>query len=199
MGGNYFKNEGYREGQYEQRIRGNLAFRYRFRKAKGLSVGISSSAMYTDHADFILWQDADSGAYRQNPNTFAPLIGHRYNIDPYVEYFTPGGDRHTLRTRLYSVGNNTVDETKNSFSKVWYAEYRYLKKFGEQIHWTSGVSFMKNTVKAGLFDNHEGSNSAIYSQLDASKWNSSYLWPDDLIINNEEQYYVDILNKRVKK
>ncbi len=168
MGGNYFKNQGYREKEYEQRIRGNLALRYRFQKAKGLSVGVSTSAMYTDHADFILWQDADSGAYRQNPNTVAPLTGNRYNIDPYVEYYTPGGDKHSLRTRLYSVGNNTVDETKNSFSKVWYGEYRYLKKFGEQIYWTSGVSFMKNTVKAGLFDNHEGSNSAIYSQLDAN-------------------------------
>lgn len=33
------------------------------------------------------------------------------------------------------------------------------------------------------------------SQLDASKWNTSYLWGSDLIINSEEQYYVDILNK----
>jgi beta-glucanase (GH16 family) len=33
------------------------------------------------------------------------------------------------------------------------------------------------------------------SQLDASKWNTSYLWGADLVINNEEQYYVDILDK----
>jgi len=168
VGGNYFKNQGYREMEYEQRIRGNLALRYRFKNLKGLSVGLSSSAMYTDHADFILWQNADSGAYRQNPQSFAPLYGNRYNIDPFVEYFTPGGDKHTLRTRLYSVGNNTVDETKNSFSKVWYGEYRYLKKFKEQIHWTSGFSFMRNTVVAGLFNAHDGSNTAIYSQLDGT-------------------------------
>ncbi len=30
-------------------------------------------------------------------------------------------------------------------------------------------------------------------RLDASKWNTSLLWGTDLIINNEEQYYVDIL------
>jgi iron complex outermembrane receptor protein len=168
VGGNYFRNQGYRELESEERIRGNLALRYRFQKVNGLSAGLSTSAMYTDHADFILWQDADSGAYRQNPQTYAPLTGHRFNIDPYVEYFTPGGDKHSLRTRLYSVGNNTVDETKNSFSKVWYGEYRYLKKFGPQIHWTSGLSFMRNTVEAGLFDDHKGSNSAIYTQLDAN-------------------------------
>ena len=30
--------------------------------------------------------------------------------------------------------------------------------------------------------------------LDASKWNTSYLWGTDLFINSEEQYYVDIVN-----
>ncbi|MFK7852729.1 MAG: family 16 glycosylhydrolase [Granulosicoccus sp.] len=33
------------------------------------------------------------------------------------------------------------------------------------------------------------------SQLDTTKWNTSYLWGTDLIINSEEQYYVDIANE----
>jgi len=32
------------------------------------------------------------------------------------------------------------------------------------------------------------------SSLDTSKWNTSFLWGTDLIINSEEQYYVDIVN-----
>ncbi len=32
------------------------------------------------------------------------------------------------------------------------------------------------------------------NSLDSSKWNTSYLWGTDLIINSEEQYYVDTLN-----
>ena len=32
------------------------------------------------------------------------------------------------------------------------------------------------------------------SELDGTKWNTSYLWGTDLVINSEEQYYVDILN-----
>jgi outer membrane receptor protein involved in Fe transport len=167
VGANYFKDAGYRELEQEERIRGNLSLRYKFKKVPRLTAGIAISAMHMQQADFILWQDADSGAYRQNPETYAPLAGHRFNIDPYVEYFTPGGNRHTLRTRLYSVGNATVDETKNSFSKVWYGEYRFLKKFGEDVHWTSGFSLMRNTVDAGLFNAHKGSNVAAYSQLDA--------------------------------
>ena len=101
----------------------------------------------------------------------APLIGHRYNIDPYIEYFTPKGNRHSLKTRLYSVGNATLDIEKSSFTKLWYGEYRYLKKFGNHTNWTSGVSFSRNTVLANLYENHKGSNSALYSQLDARVFN----------------------------
>jgi|GEM_PF-791994 len=33
------------------------------------------------------------------------------------------------------------------------------------------------------------------TELDSSKWVTQYLWGDELIINSEEQHYVDILNK----
>ncbi len=167
VGGNYFKDEGYRTGDFQHRIRGNLGLRYRFKKIERLSAGISISGMYVDQADFLLWQDADSGVYIQNPSTVIQLTGHRYNLDPYIEYFTKSGDKHTLKTRLYSVGNATLDVSKNSFSKLWYGEYRYLKKFGTRTNWTSGMSFTRNTILANFFNDHKSSNSAVYTQLDA--------------------------------
>lgn len=167
VGGNYYKNEGYRTGDRDHNLRGNLALRYRFKKMERLSVGLNLSGMYVDKSDFLLWQDADSGIYIQNPGTIVPLTGHRYNIDPYVEYFTASGDKHTLKTRLYSVGNATLDAQKNSFTKLWYGEYRFLKKFGTTTNWTSGFAYSHNTVLANFFDNHVGSNTSVYSQLDA--------------------------------
>lgn len=192
VGGNYYKDEGYREYDYEHRIRGNMAVRYRFRKIRGLIAGLSASGMYIDQSDFLLWQDADSGAFRQRPETYAPLTGHRYNIDPYIEYFTQGGDKHSLKTRLYSVGNATLDEDKSSFTKVWYAEYRFLKKFGNRTHWTSGASFSRNTVLANLFEDHRGANVAVYTQLDAHvfkrlKISTGVRWETNTL--NGELYY----------
>ena len=192
LGGNYFKDEGYREGDYENTIRGNLALRYRFKKIQGLTAGVAVSAMYIDQADFLLWLNADSGAYRQNPETVAPLTGHRYNIDPYVEYFTPAGDKHSLKARLYSVGNVALRTTFSSYANLWYGEYRYLKKFRNRTHWTSGLSFTRNTVIANLYENHMGSNTAVYSQLDAHvinrlKVSSGVRW--ELNSLNEVFYY----------
>ncbi len=165
-GGNYYRDEGYREYDYENRIRGNLALRYRSKKNRGLVYGITSSAMYIDQADFLLWVDADSGAYRQNPETRTPLTGHRYNIDPFVEYLTPKGNKHSLKTRLYSVGNATLNIDRSSYAKLWYAEYRYQKRLKNRSNWTSGLSFSRNTVLANLFENHNGATTAVYSQLD---------------------------------
>lgn len=167
LGGNYFKDEGYREGEYENRIRGNLGLRYRSEKVQGLVLGLSASGMYVDQSDFLLWMDADSGAYRQAPGSVTPLTGHRYNIDPYVEYANSQGDKHSLKTRLYSIRNATENAERNSASKLWYAEYRYLKRFRSRTRWTSGLSFTRNTIKANLFEDHMGSNMALYSQLDA--------------------------------
>jgi outer membrane receptor protein involved in Fe transport len=171
VGGNYFKDEGYRTGDYSHRIRGNLGLRYRFKKIERLSVGLSVSGMYLDQADFLLWQDADSGIYIQNPSTVIQLTGYRYNIDPYIEYFTESGNKHSLKTRLYSVGNATLDEAKNSFSKLWYSEYRYLKKFGTSTNWTSGMTFTRNTILANFFNDHKSSNTSVYTQLYAQVFN----------------------------
>lgn len=167
LGGNYFKDEGYREGDYEHRIRGNLGLTYRFANIQGLVLGLSASGMVSDQSDFLLWRDAGSGAYRQNPDAETPLKGNRYNVDPSVEYLTEKGNKHSLKTRLYSVGNATINDERSSASKLWYFEYRYLKRFRSRTHWTNGISFSRNTVLAGLYDNHKGTNSAVFSQLDA--------------------------------
>ena len=166
IAGNYFKDEGYRELEFEHRIRGNLGLRYHFRKIRGLSAGITASAMFLEAADFILWQNADSGAYRQNPESYTPLAGYRYNIDPFIEYFTPKGDRHSIKTRLFSVGNENMVIDKQGYSKLHYAEYRYLNKIKERTNWTSGISYLDNTVWGNMFLEHKGVNTAIYSQLD---------------------------------
>lgn len=167
LGANYVKDEGYREGEYETRIRGSVGLRYRFKKVQGLSAGLTASAMYVDQGDFLLWMDADSGAYRQNPESLTPLTGSRYNVDPYVEYQSKNGDKHSLKTRLYGVTNSTVNEEQNSASKLWYAEYRYLKRFRSRANWTSGISFNRNSIYANLYGDHWGTNASVYTQLDA--------------------------------
>ena len=52
-------------------------------------------------------------------------------------------------------------------------------------------------TNSGILDNYElvFSDEFNGSELDSSKWNTQYLWGPDLVINSEEQYYVDIVNE----
>jgi len=79
-----YHDAGYRENEYEGRNRINLNLLYRSKKADGLSFGINSNAMTVSKCDFFLWQNSDSGAYRQNESAITRLKGYRLNIDPFV-------------------------------------------------------------------------------------------------------------------
>jgi iron complex outermembrane receptor protein len=83
-----------------------------------------------------------------------------------VEYSNRKGDRHSLKTRLFSLKNSTTNVDQNSASKLWYAEYRFLKRLGSNTRWTSGLSYSRSRIIANLYDNHAGSNLAAYTQMD---------------------------------
>jgi len=53
------------------------------------------------------------------------------------------------------------------------------------------------TAPSAILDNYDLVFNEEFSgtELDSSKWDTAYLWGDDLVINQEEQHYVDILNQ----
>jgi len=167
LSGNYFQDNGYREKEWEKRGRGSLNLRYRFKKIQGLSAGISSSIMFIHASDFLLWQNADSGAFRQNPAAYAPYSGIRYNVDPYLEYMTRKGGKHTIKTRMFNLGNLNADSTKSTQARTLYADYRYQKNFRNGLVWSSGASTTNSKISGNFFKEHLSENYAVYSQIDA--------------------------------
>jgi len=67
LGANVFDDMGYRQYETEQRYRANVNLRYRFKKIKGLAVGVNVNTIRTQGGLFLIWQNADSGAYRPLP------------------------------------------------------------------------------------------------------------------------------------
>ncbi|MCX6225469.1 MAG: TonB-dependent receptor [Bacteroidia bacterium] len=168
LSGNYFRDDGYREKEWEKRGRGSLNLRYRFKKLPGLTASLSSSIMSVHTSEFLLWQNADSGAYRQNPVSYAPYSGLRYNVDPSIEYLTRKGGKHTLKTRVFSVGkSNELEKNKSGEARTLYTDYRYLKNFRSGIGWSTGVSLTSIKIFGNFFDNINSANYAAYSQVDA--------------------------------
>ncbi|MEE9463635.1 MAG: TonB-dependent receptor [Bacteroidales bacterium] len=168
VGGNIYKDQGYRENEHQQRGRLNLKLNYRSRKIKGLSYGVNMNSMLVEKIDFLMWQDADSGALRQNPEAISALNGSRINVDPYIIYYGNNGARHSLKTRFFHVKNNFPEATdKNNRSNLMFGEYQYYRKFGDKFDFTGGLSATWSETVAELYGNHNSFNNAIFAQLDA--------------------------------
>lgn len=170
LGGNFYKNEGYRDTEYERRARLNTNLRYRFKKVDGLSVGVNANYMLNQISDFFMWQ-SDTMPYVSNTmfgGSSAPTQGYRVNVDPFAQYLNPNnGDRHSLRTRFYRTLNTVANDTmKNSLGDVWYAEYQFQKNLE---HWRISAGAVENyqEVVSNMFNDHYSNEIAAYVQGDA--------------------------------
>ncbi len=170
LGGNFYKNEGFRDTEYERRARLNTNLRYRFKKVDGLSIGVNANYMLNQISDFFMW-NSDTTPYVSNTmfgGSSAPTQGYRVNVDPFVQYICPKNeDRHSLRTRFFRTLNEISNDTmKNSLGDVWYAEYQYQKSLE---HWKISAGAVENyqVVISNMFNNHYSNEVAAYVQGDA--------------------------------
>lgn len=166
VGANIYNDEGYRELETEQRYRANFNLRYRFQKIKGLSIGVNANTIRTQGGLFLLWENADSGAYRPAGGDLSHYTTYRTNIDPFINYYTKKGERHSIRGRFFRTTNrNNTDQ--ESTADVYYGEYQYQRRFKEYLTVTSGLVYNYNLVNSGsLYGDHYSENKSAYLQLD---------------------------------
>jgi iron complex outermembrane receptor protein len=167
LGGNLFRDTGYREDEYQNRTRLNIGIRHRNRSVEGLNYGINMNGMLIDKSDFLLWLD-EAYALRQNQQSVSALHGHRFNFDPFIDYRGRSGDRHSLKTRFYHIRNNFYEATdKNNRSSLVYGEYKYYREFAERVKTTFGMAGTWTKIFAGLlYGDHTSLNQAVFGQAD---------------------------------
>ncbi|MCD6597076.1 MAG: TonB-dependent receptor, partial [Bacteroidales bacterium] len=182
VGANIYQDAGYRENEYEKRARFDLKLNQRSKSLRGLSYGINASTMFLKEEDFFLWQNADSGAYRQNLTGTSWLNGFRLYIDPHISYFNEKGAKHSLKTRYFTNTNNYPDvPDKNNHFDQFLGEYKFQKKFSENIRWTMGAYFNYSNVRANLYGNHKRTEAALFTQLSGTlvsrlQYNLGFRW-----------------------
>ena len=165
LGGHVYNDDGYRYLETEKRARFNANLRYTFQKIKGLQVGLNTNMMQTTGGLFFLWQNADS-AYIPSGHTIQTFKNIRFNIDPYITYFSKNGGKFSLRTR-YFLSNNINSTNQGSRAELYYNELQYQKRFKNNLTTTFGVVYTEQQVMAeALYGRHTGKNYAGYAQFD---------------------------------
>lgn len=169
LGTNLFNDEGFRQLETEQRYRANVNLRYRFQKIPGLQIGVNANTMQNKGGLFLLWANADSGAYTPAGGDLSHFTTHRTNVDPFITYNTKHNGRHSLRTRFFTT-TNLNNTNQESTANVYYSEYQYQKHYDGGSNWTSGAVYNYNEIFSGaLYGNHFSDNVAVFTQID-KKW-----------------------------
>jgi len=173
MGGQLYNNDGYIDSANEQRIRANVNLGYHFKTIPGLTVGLNSTIMaYSGHL-FFLWKDADH-AFQARDNSLSVYSNTRNNIDPYINYVSKFGGKHSLKGRYFLTNNTNSSGGQNQSSRgeIYYAEYQWQKSFKNKFNLTAGAVAMRQVVLApALYGTRFGKNFAGYIQADKKFFN----------------------------
>ncbi len=166
MGVHGMLNEGYKQGEKENRIRVNGSLYYRFGERMRVKAGISYNFQYEDLGLFVLWRGANEALVPLD-NTLSEQRSIRLNVDPYLLFFDKKQNKHHLRTRYYLVSTGSLGNLYSaSKAEMYYADYQFSKKFEKLGALSAGLTSISNRVIASVFGNHSSQNFAAYSQLD---------------------------------
>ncbi len=179
VGGHYLNDQGYREGESEERVRGNISLRYRFKNFPGLTAGLAVNSQLSKGGNFLFWENDSSGALKPYggssglSSTLSLYTTTRTYVDPSISYVGKNFS-HKLRGRVYSTNNknNTNQEAKSLLS---YGEYLGQYKWKDCLTISGGLSASKTKVSGDLYSNQNSTNYAAYVQTDYkyNRWNLS--------------------------
>ena len=129
LGGNIFKDDGYRKGEITDRKRFNFGLKYKNRKLRGLNYGVNGNFLFQSTGSVMIWKSLQE-AYIPLGNDITTTSGDTYNIDPFITYMR-GNNKHSLRTRYLKVVNNNstgnIDAGQDNESAIYYTDYQWQK------------------------------------------------------------------------
>lgn len=170
-----FRNDGFRAGEEENRFRFNGSFIFKPKKFKRLNAGINYSANIERRGLFIIWE-SDSLAYQPSGGTADPFSDSsslavtdnlRLTFDPYVKWFDKFDNKHSIQNRWYLTDNRS-QAGQSAAASMYYTDYKFERKFKNDLVLTSGITGIFNVVRSELYGDHDSRNYALYGQLEKS-------------------------------
>lgn len=170
-------------GGFDQRIRFNTGLRWRNKKVPGLNYGVNANAMTSRNTSVFIWSDIEEGLFRAKSGTVTRTLGTQAYVDPYVNYYSKSGTRHSLRLRYFYQDFENNNDQSNS-NRQLFGEYQVQQTvdlFGETVI-TAGIVrasvdsdselYRGDVLASGI---NSSSNLAGYLQLDKTLFSKVFL------------------------
>ena len=163
----YLADDGYRRLNDEKLGRLNFKLKRSDKKVEGLTYGFNINSGYSAKRDFVLWEDAEFGALRQNESTALENFGSFVSLDPFISLNRSDRFRHDLKMRFQYTGNRLPEsEQNNSNAFSLYSEYQLRYNLANWLSLTAGLAEFNSRVTSNFFGDHNGLNIAGYSQFE---------------------------------
>jgi len=167
IGINLLDDNGYRKFNDEKLGRLNLRLKNHSGKVEGLEYGLNLNSGDTYKTDFILWEDAYSGALKQDTSSVSRLHGTYFSADPFISLNKKGRFRHDLRMRVQSSANKFPVRVQNDAkSLAVYSEYQLWYKLFDFMNVTAGASENYSKIVSNFFGDHKSINLAGFAQVE---------------------------------
>lgn len=166
IGLNALTDNGYRKRNDEEALRMSLKLKHFDKNVQGLRYGFALNGGFTRKTDFVLWENATTGALIQDSSTAIRLQSSFFALDPFVSYNVGESTRHDLRTRIQRSDNRFPNSGQND-SEAWvvYSEYQYWKKLVRHLELSAGASMNAGIVQSNFYGNHNSLNTGLYAQV----------------------------------
>ncbi len=159
-------NNSYRKLNDERLIRFNARIKHYNKNNPSLKYGIAINSGYTYKTDFVLWENADSGALKQNPETASKMNGSFLTFEPFLS-IRKDKYKHDIRIQLQYTGNSFTEKTQNNSNAVsYYGEYQFFWNIRKNIDLISGFSGTYSQISSKFYNNHTAENAAAFSQVE---------------------------------
>ena len=178
IGLNYFKDDGYRWGENDHRLRISFNTRFNSNKIPSLQYGLNGSILITDAASFLLWESYKYG-YIAGDTLVTNTTSYNHSFDPYVSFFT-GKIKHSFKGRWVYVDNRVHNPdpavNQNNANHTFYSEYQSQINLSKNFLLNAGLVWQQTISNSPLFQgNQNASNYAGFAQLDYNhkRWSAN--------------------------
>jgi outer membrane receptor protein involved in Fe transport len=163
---NLLVDQGYRKLNEENLGRVSLKLKHFSGKIEGLNYGLSINSGLTLKRDFVLWENAVTGALMQQEPAIQ-LHGKFFAADPFITLKSSDRWKHDLRMR-FQISSNRFPESEKTNSDAYslYTEYQMWHKIASYMDITAGLSENFSLVNSNMYKDHRGLNLAGYSQFE---------------------------------
>lgn len=162
-------NPGYRKYNEDHFAYLNLKLKHFDQKKQGLIYGLNLHGGLNEKTDFVLWDNAETGALIQDTSTAILLKGTFLTIDPFISYRKTDDSGHDLRMRFQRSHNLFPEaENNNSEARNLYAEYQIRQKLSPVLQLHAGLSQNSSWVLSPFYGNHNSFNLGLFSQVELS-------------------------------